>query len=333
MKSRRRSRIDFPIEAKVTKLSSIDDLPEEFSHLLVGNPEVISVSDDDVEMVHQIMRLENMTVWYHDVFPRTALILAPYTDRKVISFRFLARNIILETMEDGKPYRVAEREITIYQVENTAPEIYVGDVDVLFICAINMDQRQLANIVAQHPELQCFLDRYSKDEAYKEMVDQRFIISKFAEWMMEVVSKFRGSLLATTLLKQKCAINMLLNVAAQFHQSHKSAHVPKRMQKILIRAVEYLDDHLREPIDVEKMAAALGTFPGLLVNNFMRRNAMTMEEFQFHQRMIKAFHFAANTSLSAEVISDIVGIFDVNILSEKFTAYFNCSIESLRSAQ
>ncbi|RFS20743.1 AraC family transcriptional regulator [Chitinophaga silvatica] len=332
----RRSRKDFPIEADIQEFHSIDDLPGEFLPLLTNDSKFILNADEDVEMVHQVMRLGDMSLWLHDIFPRTNLHLVPFSDRKVISFQFHAKNMILNDLDGGLPYKALDREVLIYQIEDgTAPDFFIDDSEVVVRVNVNMDKKDFIELAKFNPYLQQVADMICDTTTTCKQLNPTYIrITKFVEWMTETMCKFPGKGLPATLLYRRCAINMMINAAIQFRQPHLATYqVPSYLQTVLPAALKYLESNLKQPLDLTKMAAQLGTFPIILHRTFYKAFLITPSQYQMHYRLLKAMETIWMPTTKLENIVDTYGFTSVQQLRSTFLSYYSCSIENLRNNQ
>lgn len=98
-------------------------------------------------------------------------------------------------------------------------------------------------------------------------------------------------------------------------------HSKKLMQKVK----EYMDEHYRQGITLEEMAAHVGLSPNYFSNIFKREFGKTFIESLTGRRMNEAKHLIEKNSYSLKEISYMVGYNDPNYFSRVFKKHFQLS--------
>lgn len=164
-----------------------------------------------------------------------------------------------------------------------------------------LDKQQAAHIYLLLDELESLkIDRYYQTNMYKKQ------------------SNFTDS----PLKQQQTFMNLLSILAIETHVNHAS--------KISLIALQFIKSHYQEPLTLEEVAAVASCHPTHLIRCFKQDYSITPFKALTEIRIHKSVELLLNTTLTCELIAQLVGFSSVSYFSKKFKEFMGNSPQNFR---
>lgn len=321
------------IETDDCNFTPVENVPEEFQHLLIPAAKVFYTHDYDFDMVCQCIRLGLFSLWTHEIFAMEALTLLPVTCREIVTLHFMAHGGTKAEIAQNGSYPLNGKEVNLFKLNALFNEAPMKRGDEIFSFHINVLPADLPKLGEKHPEL-AQLAKKELMVGSGSLQARPYKINLVCNYLIKEITDCRYIEMAAEKFLYRCCLDLFINFANQ----DKIAHLPNiyysdEMEYTLKETVEYMMEFVEEPFNLAKIAYHFDVRAQELRAAFENTYQITMEEFDRQRKMIHAFQMAVGTKSSPEEISEAICITDVNEFINMFESYFDCSFITVRNAQ
>ncbi|HEY9261682.1 hypothetical protein [Chitinophaga sp.] len=321
------------IETESCNFTPVDQIPEEYQHLLIPAAKVFFTRDYDFDMVCQCIRLGFFSIWTHEIFAMEAINLLPVTCKEIVALHFMAHGGTKAEIAQTGSYPLNGKEVVLFKLNAQFNEAPMKRGDEMFSFHINVLPADLPKLGEKHPEL--------AQLAKKELIpgsgplqDKPYKINLVCNYLIKEITDCKYIEQAAEKFLYRCALDLFINFANQ----DKIAHLPNiyysdEMKATLVDTVEYIKETVEEPFNLAKIAYHFDVKAQELRAAFENTYQITMEEFDLQRKMIHAFDMTVATKATPEEIGNAICIRDTKQFINLFESYFDCSFIRVRNAQ
>lgn len=152
-------------------------------------------------------------------------------------------------------------------------------------------------------------------------------LCRFLDWMIRESAVNDGR---TRLLLRYRLQELLLLIGRNGIPADAAPALIHTTDRAIVRAAEYMRDHLQEPLRAEEIAGAAGFSPDYLSRKFRQATGMSPREYLTYLRLRQAALELKETSDSITEIAQRCGFSDGNYFKDCFRRHFGCSPRAYR---
>ncbi|MBO9727324.1 MAG: helix-turn-helix transcriptional regulator [Chitinophaga sp.] len=321
------------IETDDQNYTPIEEIPEEYQHLIIPVSKIFFTSDYDFDMVCQVIRLGIFSIWMHEIYAMEAIKLLPVTCREIVVLHFMAHGSPKAEIADNGAYPLNGKEVNMFKLNARFNEAPMKRGDEMISFHINVLPADLPKLAEIHPDLAQLAKKELmagsgplQNRPYKLNLVCNYLIKQFID------CKYIG--VAAEKLLYRCCVDLFINFANQ----DKIAHLPNaynadEIDNILKKVVEYINTHTDDEFNLAKIAYIFDVNAKALYAGFENTYHITMEAFDRQCKMLYAFHSAVTTKAEAKDIARSIAMRSTAEFIRVFESYFNCSFITVRNAQ
>ncbi|MBS0027566.1 hypothetical protein ACTJJ0_20170 [Chitinophaga sp. 22321] len=322
------------IETEDTNYTPFENIPEEYHGLLIPAAKYFYQHDYDFDMVCQCVRLEEFSLWMHEIFAMEDITLLPVTCKEIIALHFMAGGGGTKANIAGRgPYQLNGKEVNLFKLNTIFHEAPMKRGDAMFSFHINIVPGVLAKMALRYPELEQLANKKLM-EGSGPLHDEPYKINLVCYNLINDICNCRYIGLLADKLLYRCCLDLFINFANQDRVAHlPKIHCTAEMRYTLKEAVAYIMDNPEEEFNLAKIAYMLDINAEELSRAFENLHHITMKDFHLQRKMIHAFHMTVATSMEPDEIARAICMNSSEAFIHLFESYFNSSFIAIRNAQ
>lgn len=225
----------------------------------------------------------NLPFWYQNFHNDHAEYVAPHW-HEAIEILYVYRGLVTGFMIDQQQYTVAEGQMLVVPSE----AVHAVDTPPMFHESISLQfpHKMIAELYPQIQQRQFITNdrqqwKKHQKQAYKQLQP---ILQKIFE-LTATPLKSVDNILITALAYQ--ALYILINGFTIAASSEKQLH---RNNKLVVEIVDFIEEHLKEPLSLTELAAQLNYSKDYLSRRFKQETGMTIHHYLICQRARQAYY-------------------------------------------
>ncbi|HVI44923.1 MAG TPA: helix-turn-helix domain-containing protein [Chitinophaga sp.] len=320
------------IEKDERDFTPIETIPEEYMHLIIPYAGVFFYRDADCDMVCQNIKLKDFSIWTHEVFANTDILLAPFTPRHILALHYMDADSVMADIFERGPFRLGAEEVNLFNLHSHFHKALVGADKVVFSFHINIEPGILPDLARRYPQLHNLSTKKITDESgtlnlkpYKITPASRgLLLSMWKCRLLEVQAEY---------FLHRCCVDLFINFARQDELSSIESSSTPAIDATLSEVFEYLTENVQGKYDVDKLAALYNMEPEVLESAFEHLYFITPEAYLHQQKMMTAYNLIVKTKTNMSMIARKTGYKTKRELWMDFEAYYGCSPVAVSNAQ
>lgn len=322
------------IETDDRNFTPYDEIPEEYRTLIIPAAGVFYTHDYEFDMVCQNVRLQEFSLWMHEIFAMEDLTLLPITCREIIALHFMAGGGGTNAeITDRGPYQLNGKEVNLFKLDAVFHEAPMKRGDAMFSFHINVLPDALPKLAERYPEL----EQLAKKKLMKgsgPLHDKPYKINLVCYNLIDDICHCRYIELLSDKFLFRCCLNLFINFANQ----DKLAHLPQiryslEIQTTVKDVINYIMETPEDEFNLAKVAYLHDINAEELRTAFENINFISIEDFHHQRKMIHAFHMTVNTQAEPDEIASAICMKSAAEFLTLFESYFNSSFIAIRNAQ
>ncbi|WP_298736376.1 AraC family transcriptional regulator [uncultured Chitinophaga sp.] len=323
------------IERDDDKYTPLSEIPEEYLKLMLPYFRAYFYQDEDCDMLCQHIRVNEFSIWGHDILAKNYIVLKPRTHRHIIALHYMQEDPIDAVIDRMGPFRLKTKEVNLFSLH---ADFHSAALDLgckIFSFHINVRPETLPELAKKYPELQ-HLAQLQLDGINGPLNLAPYEINDVCSRMLKRIFRCRYVELQAACFLYRCCVDLFRNFAiqdARFRLAKEGGEPVPTNDSLIKQVFSYVEANKREPLTLEILSGVFGISATALNTGFERTYATSLSDYLLQQRMYNIYYQLLKTKASLSSIAYKNGYPNRRAMVADFTAYFEHDPVRIRNAQ
>ncbi|MBC9929547.1 helix-turn-helix transcriptional regulator [Chitinophaga qingshengii] len=318
------------IERDDQYFTPLELIPEDFNDTVIRFARQYFKQDNECDMFCQNIKVRDFSIWHHEVLAKKNILLIPYSPRHILALHFNQADAVVANIYGRGNFDMVGRQICLFNLPeqmHTVPVIPGGQISSFHI---NIIPGCMGALVREFPELKGLLTKKVTDQA--EPLNQRDCTTNVAiQLLLDVIKSCRLIEDQAECLLRRCCVSIFANYLCQ-------DATPENIRRpvddtALLKVFDYLQNNVHLECPLRHTAFVFNLPAVVLAAAFENMFYISLEDFAFQQKMLKAYHHLVYKDITMAEIARKIGLPDEKAFLIAFTNYFHCDPVYIRHAQ
>lgn len=306
-------------------------IPEEYLTLIIPYAYQYYQSDPTCDMLSQCIRLEDFTIWVHEIFARKDIMLNPYTPVHILALHYMDSGSITAFIQNKVLFSLRQKELNLFNLHSHFHQAPLEAGKNIFSFHINILPNRIKHLTSKFPALAPLLNRNISPIDSGALNDLPLKINPVSSMLIESIFKCRYIEVSADFYLYRCCADLLQNFVVKEQFNHYTMG-PKK-ERLMLKVFEFVKSNIHKRLTPSYLAKKFGFFESDLEESFFHLFGISVEAFILQQRMMKAYDLMGKTKLSLIEIAAVTGHQDIKELTILFRDYYGCEPTTIRNDQ